>query len=104
VLLTTGATITTFTSAVAQAGNFLSGKRYQMTMRRVSNILCNLLLEIADYNSATWTTVFNGDISHAAEVANWSAATPTISVTTKTVAARTIMVDWFAMHHTGITR
>jgi hypothetical protein len=104
VLLTTGATITTFTSAVAQAGNFLSGKRYQMTLQRVSNTSCTLLLEITDWNSAVWTTVFSGTITHAAEVANWSAASPSISITTKTVAARTIMVDWFAMHHTGITR
>jgi hypothetical protein len=104
VLLTTGATITTFTSAVAEAGNFLSGKRYQMTLKRVSNTSCTLLLEITDWNSAAWTTVFNGTITHASEVANWSAASPFISVTTKTAAARTLMLDWFAMHHTEITR
>jgi len=104
VLLTTGSTITTFTSEVAQAGNFVSGKRYQMTLQRVSNTSCTLLLEMTDWNSAVWTTVFSGTITHAAEVANWSAASPTISITTKTVAARTIMLDWFAMHHTGITR
>lgn len=104
VLSTTGATITTFTTAVAEAGNFLSGKRYQMTLKRVSNTSCTLLLEITDWNSAVWTTVFNGTITHASEVANWSAATPLFYVVTKTAAARTLMVDWFAMHHTGISR
>ena len=104
VLSTTGATITTFTSAVAEAGNFLSGKRYQMTLQRVSNTSCTLLLEITDWNSAVWTTVFNGTITHAAETPNWSAASPLITVATKTAAARTLMLDWFAMHHTGITR
>jgi hypothetical protein len=104
VLLTTGSTITTFTSAVAQAGNFVSGKRYQMTLQRVSNTSCTLLLEITDWNSAVWTTVFSGTITHAAETPGWSAASAAISITTKTAAARTIMLDWFAMHHTGITR
>jgi hypothetical protein len=75
-----------------------------MTLQRVSNTSCTLLLEMTDWNSAVWTTVFSGTITHAAETPGWSAASPAISVTTKTAAARTIMVDWFAMHHTGITR
>jgi hypothetical protein len=103
-LSTSGGVVTTFTTEVAQAGNFLSGKRYQMTLQRVSNTSCTLLLEIADWNSTTWTTVFSGTITHTSNSPDWGMCSPNFSVTTKTSAARSLIVDWFSFYHSGISR
>lgn len=103
-VLATSGTVTTFTAATPEAGNFLSGRRYQVTLQRVSNTSCTMLLEIADWNASNWSTVFNGTITHASHSPDWGVASPTFSVTTKTTAARSIIVDWFSLHHTGITR
>jgi hypothetical protein len=104
VLYRTGAVITTFTAAVAEAGDFMSGKRYQMTMKRITATTTTLLLEIADWNSNWWSTVFNGTITHAAHTPGWTGDSPSISIMTKTTAVRSLILDWFSMHHSGINR
>jgi hypothetical protein len=104
VLYRTGAVITTFTSAVAEAGDFMSGKRYQLYMKRLTATTTTLLLEIADWNSNWWSTVYSGTITHAAHAPGWSGDSPSISVTTKTTAVRSLIIDWYSMHHSGIDR
>jgi hypothetical protein len=102
--LLTNAGVTTFTSATPQAGNYFSGKRYQVEIERISATQTRILLEIADFNLANWSTVHSGTITHSSVVSNWGECTPSFAVTTQTAAARTIVVDWASLHLPMILR
>lgn len=102
--LSTNAGVTTFTTEVAQAGNYFSGKRYQLEMERISTTQVRILLEIADFNLANWSTVYSGTVTHGAVSANWGESTPSFGVTTQTNAARTLIVDWASLYLPMILR
>ena len=102
--LITNAGVTTFTAATPQAGNYFSGKRYQLEIERISTTQTRILLEIADFNLANWSTVFSGTVTHGAVSANWGESTPSFGVTTQTNAARTLIVDWASLRLPMIIR
>ena len=102
--LLTNAGTSTFTSATPQAGNYFSGKRYQVEIERISATQTRILLEIADFNLANWSTVHSGTITHSSVSGNWGECTPSFAVTTQTAAARTIIVDWASLHLPMILR
>jgi hypothetical protein len=97
-VLSTNAGISTFTAATPQAGNYFSGKRYQVEIERVSATQTRILLEIADFNLANWSTVYAGTVTHTSVSGNWGESTPSFYVQTQAVgASRTIMVDWCSL-------
>jgi hypothetical protein len=96
--------VSTFTTATPQAGNYFSGKRYQLELERVSATQTRILLEIADFNLANWSTVFSGTVTHASVSGNWGECTPSFNVTTQTNAARTLIVDWASLYLPMILR
>ncbi len=102
--LQTNAGVSTFTSATPQAGNYFSGKRYQVEIERVSATQTRILLEIADFNLANWSTVHSGTITHSSVSGNWGECTPSFNVVTQTNAARTLVVDWASLHLPMILR
>jgi hypothetical protein len=102
--LQTNAGVTTFTTATPQAGNYVSGKRYQVEIERISATQTRILLEIADWNLANWSNVFSVPVSHSTVIGNWGECTPSFAVTTQTNAARTLVVDWASLHLPMILR
>jgi hypothetical protein len=103
-VLSTNAGISTFTAATPQAGNYFSGKRYQVEIERVSATQTRILLEIADFNLANWSTVYSGTITHSSVSPGWGECTPSFSVVTQTNAARSLVVDWASLHLPMILR
>jgi hypothetical protein len=104
VIRTNASTITTFTTDAPQAGNFSSGKRYQVEICLVSTTLIALKLEIANYNSSTWTTIYDGNITVPAVNNEWGGASAIAAIATLTNAAKTLRLDWAAQEHLGISR
>ena len=104
-VLLTNAGTTTFTAATPQAGNYVSGKRYQVEIERISATQTRILLEIADFNLANWSTVYSGTVTHSAVIGNWGECSPSFTVQTQAVgASRSLMVDWCSLHLPMILR
>jgi hypothetical protein len=103
-VLSTTAGVVTFTSAVPNSGNYLTGKRYQLEMERISTTQTRILLEIADWNLFNWSTVYSGTITHAAVNIPWGVCTPSFTVTALANSARSVIVDWCSLYIPSILR
>jgi hypothetical protein len=104
-VLLTNAGTTTFTAATPQAGNYVSGKRYQVEIERMNATQTRILLEIADWNLANWSNVFSVTVSHSTVSGNWGECSPSFTVQTQAVgASRSLMVDWCSLHLPMILR
>lgn len=104
VVRTNNGTITTFTAATPQVGDFASGKRYQCEVCLVSTTVVAIKLEIADFNASNWTTVFDGNVTVPAVNSEWSGSSAWAGVVTLANVAKTLRIDWISQEHTGINR
>jgi hypothetical protein len=92
-------------TAAPQNGNFLSGKRYKFTMTQLTNTTSSVLIEEADFNNTTWTTLYSGVVTHGSRPTAASVGMcPSVEVTTKTNAQRAIFFDYLRFENAGFLR
>jgi hypothetical protein len=78
-------------------GDFSTGTRYRLFIRRISSTQTECYLASAPWNSTTWTTLYDGITTHAAHSGGWGQANPNVYVTTTENVAKTAYVDWIAV-------
>jgi hypothetical protein len=92
-------------TAAPQNGNFLSGKRYKFTMTQLTNTTSSVLIEEADFNNTTWTTLYSGVVTHGSRLSSASVGMcPSVEVTTKTNAQRAIFFDYLRFENAEFLR
>jgi hypothetical protein len=93
-------------TAAPQNGNFLSGKRYKFTMTQLTNTTSSVLIEEADFNNTTWTTLYSGVVTHGSRptLTAGLGMCPSVEVTTKTNAQRAIFFDYLRFENAGFLR
>jgi hypothetical protein len=92
-------------TAAPQNGNFLSGKRYKFTMTQLTNTTSSVLIEEADFNNTTWTTLYSGVVTHGSRLSTTEVGMcPSVEVTTKTNAQRAIFFDYLRFENAGFLR
>jgi hypothetical protein len=92
-------------TAAPQNGNFLSGKRYKFTMTQLTNTTSSVLIEEADFNNTTWTTLYSGVVTHGSRLSVAGLGMcPSVEVTTKTNAQRAIFFDYLRFENAGFLR
>jgi len=85
------------TGLTLSAGDFVSGKRYRMYMRLITSTTSEFYLASADWNSPTWTTIYDNTVTHAAPNHRDTQTTPIFGITTNNAVAKTMYVDWVAL-------
>lgn len=88
-----------------QTGNFASGTRYRMTLSMTSFTTGYLKLQSAPWNTAVWTTLYDGNLSHSSfNNSNWGIVSPFLLVQTLDTSAKALECDWFAVDYPWIQR
>jgi len=85
------------TGLTLSAGDFVSGKRYRMYMRLITSTTSEFYLASADWNSSTWTTIYDNIVTHAAPNHRDTQTTPIFGITTNNAVSKTMYVDWAAL-------
>ena len=99
VLSGAGSTVVTnlSTTNAIQAGNYASGKRYRMMLTYVSLTSVYVRLDMADWNSSTWTTLHDATITIPTNIV--TVFNPYYAIINSANAAKTLLVDWMSMSH-----
>jgi hypothetical protein len=88
-----------------QTGNFASGTRYRMTLSMTSFTTGYLKLQSAPWNTAVWTTLYDGSLSHTSwNNSQWGSLSPFLFVQTLDTVAKSLECDWFAVDYPWIQR
>jgi hypothetical protein len=85
------------TGLALSGGNFASGKRYRMYMRLITRTTSEFYLASADWNSPTWTTMYDNIVTHASPDHRANQTTPSFGITTNDAVSRAMYVDWAAL-------
>jgi hypothetical protein len=85
------------TGLTLSAGDFVSGKRYRMYMRLITSTSSEFYLASADWNSSTWTTIYDNIVTHAAPSHRDTQTTPIFGISTLDAVSKTMYVDWVAL-------
>ena len=92
-------------TAAPQSGNFQSGPRYKFTMIQNTTTESRVIIEEALSNSATWTVLHDGLVTHSARATQANVGmNPSTIVTTKTNGQRAVWVDYFMFRNDTYVR
>ncbi len=91
-------------TATPQNGTFMSGKRYKFTMTQLTNTTSDVVIEEANFDSASWSTLYSGVVTHSSRLSAGLGMCPSIEVLTKTNAQRAVYVDYFRFENSSFSR
>lgn len=90
-------TVSVATGLSLAAGNFISGTRYRLFYRIISQTQTEVYFASAPWDSATWTTLVDTIITHSSWSLSAVSTQPFISTTTKENVAKIAYIDWIAI-------
>jgi hypothetical protein len=93
-LLRPSVSLNLITGLSLSAGNFLSGSRYRMHLRPISNTQTECYLSEATGTSTNWATLYDEIVTHSSSIIGWNCSTPQLGIQTTTGIAKTMYVDW----------
>lgn len=87
-------------SGLLSGGNFTSGTRYKVSWGRPSDTTTTVHIASAPWNSAVWTTFYNGTISHSSWRGGFAQIQPYFGIAAESASARSVIVDYIGMEFT----
>ena len=89
--------VTVATGLSLAAGNFISGTRYRLFTRIISQTQTEVYFASAPWDSATWTTLVDTIVTHSAWQSASVSTQPFLVVVTKENVAKIAYIDWVAI-------
>lgn len=89
--------VTVATGLSLAAGNFISGTRYRLFTRIISQTQTEVYFASAPWDSATWTTLVDTVVTHSAWQSASVSTQPFLVVITKENVAKIAYIDWVAI-------
>lgn len=89
--------VTVATGLSLAAGNFISGTRYRLFTRIISQTQTEVYFASAPWDSATWTTLVDTIVTHSAWQSASVSTQPFLLVVTKENVAKIAYIDWVAI-------